>query len=323
MPCWGSTSILSHRTVCAAIKSRLLLYAASPLWNGSFPYPDWKNTTFETPGYGTELVSHKFDIEKWRRAKEAAEDAIEIAKANGREIMDLDDLESINGLYSTVNYDKIYIERSVKDSGGKELSAQELLARGDLLLVYGPSGMGKTEYVKQLRRAVDSEVLTVVVRCSDFWRSDKTVYEYLCENVAKGVQNAAFTDKHFERLWDSKDRLVVFDGLDEVPTTDSTDLFFQKISEFCRIKADNRRTQILFTSRNKDDANRFANDPTDIKSPLRSFELQPLNDDQIRKLCVSLSKVFEFDDEYFFFKIKRLDKEIKVKHSWKNEHSKQ
>lgn len=98
-----------NRTVCAAIKSRLLLYAASPLWNGSFPYPDWKNTTFETPGYGTELVSHKFDIEKWRRAKEAAEDAIEIAKANGREIMDLDDLESINGLYSTVNYDKIYI----------------------------------------------------------------------------------------------------------------------------------------------------------------------------------------------------------------------
>ena len=213
---------------------------------------------------------------------------------------------------TSVDYDKIYIERSVKDSGGKELSAQELLARGDLLLVYGPSGMGKTEYVKQLRRAVDSEVLTVVVRCSDFWRSDKTVYEYLCENVAKGVQNAAFTDKHFERLWDSKDRLVVFDGLDEVPTTDSTDLFFQKISEFCRIKADDRRTQILFTSRNKDDANRFANDPTDIKSPLRSFELQPLNDDQIRKLCVSLSKVFEFDDEYFFFKIKRLDKEIKV-----------
>ena len=213
---------------------------------------------------------------------------------------------------TSVDYDKIYIERSVKDSGGKELSAQELLARGDLLLVYGPSGMGKTEYIKQLRRSVDREVLTVVVRCSDLWRSDKTVYEYLCENVAKGVQNAAFTDKHFERLWDSKDRLVVFDGLDEVPTTASTALFFQKISEFCRIKADDRRTQILFTSRNKDDANRFADDPTDIKFRLRSFELQPLNDDQIRRLCASLGKVFEFDGGNFFCKIKRLDKEIKA-----------
>ena len=213
---------------------------------------------------------------------------------------------------TSVDYDKIYIERSVKDSDGKELSAQELLARGDLLLVYGPSGMGKTEYIKQLRRAVDPEVLTVVVRCSDLWRSDKTVYEYLCENVAKGVQNAAFTDKHFERLWDSRDRLVVFDGLDEVPTTASTNVFLQKIGEFCRIRADDRRTQILFTSRNKDDANRFANDPTDIKSQPRSFELQPLNDDQIEKLCASLGKVFEFDGGDFFCKIKRLDKEIKA-----------
>ena len=213
---------------------------------------------------------------------------------------------------TSVDYDKIYIERSVKDSGGKELSAQELLARGDLLLVYGPSGMGKTEYIKQLRRAVDPEVLTVVVRCSDLWSSDKTVYEYLCENVAKGVQNAAFTDKHFERLWDSKDRLVVFDGLDEVPTTASTNVFLQKIGEFRSKKADDRRTQILFTSRNKDDANRFANDPTDIKSQLRSFELQPLNDDQIEKLCASLGKVFEFDGGDFSVEIQRLDKEIKA-----------
>ena len=213
---------------------------------------------------------------------------------------------------TSVDYDKIYIERSVKDGDGKKLSAQELLARGDLLLVYGPSGMGKTEYVKQLRRAVDPKVLKVVVRCSDLWRSDKTVYEYLCENVAKGVQNAAFTDKHFERLWDSKDRLVIFDGLDEVPTTASTNVFLQKIGEFCRIKANDRRTQILFTSRNKDDANRFAIDPTDIKSQPRSFELQPLNDYQIEKLCASLGKVFEFDGGNFFCKIKRLDKEIKA-----------
>ena len=88
--------------------------------------------------------------------------------------------------------------------------------------------------------------------------------------------------------------------------------FLQKIGEFRSKKADDRRTQILFTSRNKDDANRFANDPTDIKSQLRSFELQPLNDDQIEKLCASLGKVFEFDDNDFFFKIKRLDKEIKA-----------
>lgn len=213
---------------------------------------------------------------------------------------------------TSVDYDKIYVERNVKGGGGNELSAKELLASGDLLLVYGPSGMGKTEYIKQLRRAAAPEVLTVVVRCSDLWRSGKTVYGYLCENVASGVQNAAFTDKHFERLWSGRDRLVVFDGLDEVPTTATTDLFFQKIGKFCRAKADDRRTQLIFTSRNKDDANRFANDSTDVKSRLQSFELQPLNDDQIENLCASLGQVFGFDGDNFFYEIKRLDKEIKT-----------
>ena len=213
---------------------------------------------------------------------------------------------------TSVDYDKIYIERNVKGGGGNELSAKELLASGDLLLVYGPSGMGKTEYIKQLRRAAAPEVLTVVVRCSDLWRSDKTVYGYLCANVASGVQNAAFTDKHFERLWSGRDRLVVFDGLDEVPTTATTDLFFQKIGDFCQVKADGRRTQLIFTSRNKDDANRFANDSADVKFRLRSFELQPLNDDQIRNLCTSLAQVFGFDGDDFSVEIQRLDKEIKT-----------
>lgn len=213
---------------------------------------------------------------------------------------------------TSVDYDKIYVERNVKGGGGNELSAKELLASGDLLLVYGPSGMGKTEYIKQLRRAAAPEVLTVVVRCSDLWRSGKTVHDYLYANVASGVQNAAFTDKHFERLWSDRDRLVVFDGLDEVPTTATTDLFFQKIGEFCQVKADGRRTQLIFTSRNKDDAKRFADDSTDVKFRLRSFELQPLNDDQIEKLCASLGQVFGFDGDNFFYKIKRLDEEIKT-----------
>ena len=216
---------------------------------------------------------------------------------------------------TSVDHDKIYVERNVKDGGGNELSAKELLASGDLLLVYGPSGMGKTEYIKQLRRAAAPEVLTVVVRCSDLWRSGKTVHDYLYANVASGVQNAAFTAKHFERLWSGRDRLVVFDGLDEVPTTASTDLFFQKIGEFCQVKVDGRRTQLIFTSRNKDDANRFANDSTDVKFRLQAFELQSLNDGQIRNLCASLGQVFGLDGDdffYFFYGIERLGKEIKT-----------
>ena len=55
-------------TICKALKARVLLTAASPLWNGSFPYKNWKNTNYETPGYGKELVSNQYSAQKWERA---------------------------------------------------------------------------------------------------------------------------------------------------------------------------------------------------------------------------------------------------------------
>ena len=48
-------------TICKCIKARILLYAASPLWNGSFYDKSWKNSKYETPGYGNELVSSQYE----------------------------------------------------------------------------------------------------------------------------------------------------------------------------------------------------------------------------------------------------------------------
>lgn len=76
---WGRvTSVIAK-----SLKARLLVYAASPLWNGSFPYPEWKNTKYTTPGYGDELVSTEYKKEKWERAKVACEDAIALATSEG------------------------------------------------------------------------------------------------------------------------------------------------------------------------------------------------------------------------------------------------
>lgn len=89
LPATRDASTWSRATSCIAkaIKSRVLLYAASPLWNGSFPFPDWKNTSYETPGYGNELVSSKKDPSKWQRALDAALDAIKEAEnAGGHEL---------------------------------------------------------------------------------------------------------------------------------------------------------------------------------------------------------------------------------------------
>lgn len=71
-------------TICKAIKARLLLYAASPLWNGSFPFPNWKNQNYETPGYGKELVSNTYKPEKWERAQKACEEALQYALNEGK-----------------------------------------------------------------------------------------------------------------------------------------------------------------------------------------------------------------------------------------------
>lgn len=76
---WGRAT----STMAKALKARLLVYAASPLWNGEFPYPEWKNTNYETPGYGKDLVSINYDANKWQRAKVACEEAINFATSNG------------------------------------------------------------------------------------------------------------------------------------------------------------------------------------------------------------------------------------------------
>lgn len=80
-----------------ALKARTLLYAASPLWNGSFPYSNWMNSV-ETPGYGYELVSNRRDESKWTRAKKACEEAVKAAEDAGYKLYDNMDFYVTNGL---------------------------------------------------------------------------------------------------------------------------------------------------------------------------------------------------------------------------------
>lgn len=79
-------------TICKAIKGRMLLYAASPLWNGKFPYPTWRNENFTTPAdeelgtpdYGLDLVSHTYDASKWQKALDANLEALQLAIGAGQ-----------------------------------------------------------------------------------------------------------------------------------------------------------------------------------------------------------------------------------------------
>ena len=77
--CARATSV-----ICKALKARVLLLAASPLYNGEFPFRSWRNDTYETPGYGKELVSLTYDRAKWERARKACEEAVTLAESNGQ-----------------------------------------------------------------------------------------------------------------------------------------------------------------------------------------------------------------------------------------------
>lgn len=78
----GSQYGLATKIAAKSIKARMLLYAASPLFNGggghrpSF-YADFKNND------GKLLIPTSYDKEKWKAAIDAYKEAIELAESNG------------------------------------------------------------------------------------------------------------------------------------------------------------------------------------------------------------------------------------------------
>lgn len=89
---WGRATASAAK----AIKARVLLYAASDLWNGKFPFPAWKNKSYETPGYGKELVSLSYSKEKWERALTANLEALSYAENEGqRKLLDMDAVQNL------------------------------------------------------------------------------------------------------------------------------------------------------------------------------------------------------------------------------------
>lgn len=67
---FGHTS----KGACLALRARLLLYAASPLFNGNSDYADVENKD------GTRLFSQTKDVEKWKKAADATRELLDLAE---------------------------------------------------------------------------------------------------------------------------------------------------------------------------------------------------------------------------------------------------
>lgn len=73
---WGrATSVMALAT-----RARLLLFAASPLYNGNEEYKDWKNSD------GVNLMNATYDPQKWAKAAAAHKELIDAAHAAGHQL---------------------------------------------------------------------------------------------------------------------------------------------------------------------------------------------------------------------------------------------
>lgn len=70
------------RIAALALKSRVLLYAASPLFNTATPYLSLGGENNKIIGYGN------YDAERWKKAADAAKEAIDAAEAAGYALYD-------------------------------------------------------------------------------------------------------------------------------------------------------------------------------------------------------------------------------------------
>lgn len=80
LPASYSSNFLGRatKTTAKALKSRLWLQAASPMVNGNAEwYADFKNND------GTPLMPLEYDKELWKKAMDAAKDAIQQGEADG------------------------------------------------------------------------------------------------------------------------------------------------------------------------------------------------------------------------------------------------
>jgi len=71
------------KTIAQSVKSRVLLYAASPLFNGNSKF--YAQAPLD-PDTNEPLMPQTYDANKWKKALDASEQALAMAKANGFEL---------------------------------------------------------------------------------------------------------------------------------------------------------------------------------------------------------------------------------------------
>jgi len=92
--------------ICLAVKSRLLLYAASPQYNGNTEVSSFKNQD------GKVLISQTYNAEKWKKAADAAKAVIDLGLYSLYKDPSGNPIKSLDGLFfNSWNSEQIFVRK--------------------------------------------------------------------------------------------------------------------------------------------------------------------------------------------------------------------
>lgn len=174
------------KVIARALKARTLLYAASPLWNGEFPFSNWRNCQ-ETPNYGQELVSTNYSKAKWERAKTACQEALDAALDANLKLYDamsyVDETQNIKEEL----YPFIPGLENPDSEEGKNFRRRVLMLRNMMTLKVSE---GNTEVVWGL--AKDIGIMTYILPLNILKKNDGTPY-----NGYSALSPTLYSIEHF------------------------------------------------------------------------------------------------------------------------------
>lgn len=85
-----------NKIIATALESKILLYHASPLYNGNTEMADFTNLD------GTQLINSDYDPDRWVRAAKKAKEAIDIAEANGKKLYEVNEEDPFRRAFLSV-----------------------------------------------------------------------------------------------------------------------------------------------------------------------------------------------------------------------------
>ncbi|WP_299285714.1 RagB/SusD family nutrient uptake outer membrane protein [uncultured Mucilaginibacter sp.] len=93
--------------IALAVKARVLLYAASPLYNGNTDYANFKGLD------GKQLINQSFDKQKWKKAADAAKAVIDMGMYSLYKDPSNDPVKSYNGIFfQPWNSEQIFVRKA-------------------------------------------------------------------------------------------------------------------------------------------------------------------------------------------------------------------